>query len=280
MPPPLGGLGSVEAEVVAAGVSAAAGFDRALLPPPLDRAESAAPPDTDGGTLPSCVAATGVGDGCETFVATGCGVGMGGVGAATSLTTGAFASALAWAFGEFAPLLCADFFFARRPYEFETTGSDCRRTTCLVRTVCVTRVGRRPSAVPLTTRLEPVVAVDDGATRCAPLLIVGARWSLGTGTCGKCASAILRAGIDTAAAGGLSAARTAATPALVYGTVSAMMPKMPNQNRWRRVPRLWSPKVRVAERPRAPAVPRPPAYATDQDLNIEPPRALRMDTRP
>lgn len=87
---------------------------------------------------------------------------------------------------------------------------------------------------------------------------------------------MLRAGIDTATAGGLSAARIEATAVFAYGSASAMTPRIPNQNRWRRVPRLWRPNVRAWER----RLTAPPAYANDGRLSTAPQRRYEIDEKP
>ena len=101
------------------------------------------------------------------------------------------------------------------------------RTTRVVRLVEVV-VEAAAGAVDVRPRGTVIGA---GATRC------------GTAICGKRAAATPRAGSDTGSASELTSALIAAPIAPIYGIESAMIPRIPNQNRWRRVPSPVRPKA-------------------------------------
>jgi hypothetical protein len=84
----------------------------------------------------------------------------------------------------------------------------------------------------------PVEAVRErGAPAAVPC------FNLGTAICGNRAIGASTAGNATAVAGGLIAARIEAPIMLAYGRQSAIIPRIANQARWRRVPRPLRPNV-------------------------------------
>jgi hypothetical protein len=99
-----------------------------------------------------------------------------------------------------------------------------------------------------TTRFLRTVVVED-AGRNAGAVTAWSRYSPGTASCGKRATATDSAGSGGAIEGALTAARIDAPMMLTYGTASAIAPTVANKCRCRRDPRLFRPKVRVPGRP-------------------------------
>jgi hypothetical protein len=89
--------------------------------------------------------------------------------------------------------------------------------------------------------------------------VAGRSLLFGAASAGKRAIGTDSSGIATAAAGGLTIARTDAPMSVAYGRASAARAITPNQNRWRRLPSPPKPSPRRA--PSAPEVP-DPAYAS------------------
>lgn len=92
-----------------------------------------------------------------------------------------------------------------------------------------------------------------GAGAGAAAVTEGGVRSLGTATCGKFTVGSDRTGIETGAAGASASARIVSPIMTVYGTASERVHTTANQNRMRRVPRLFKANVPEVPKPRAPA---------------------------
>ena len=104
------------------------------------------------------------------------------------------------------------------------------------------RVVRTTRVVRLVDVVERV-AEDGAATPCRGTVIGAGATRCGTAICGKRAAGALSAGSDTGSASEFTSALIAAPIAPAYGIDSAMIPAIPNQNRWRRVPSPLRPKA-------------------------------------
>ena len=94
-------------------------------------------------------------------------------------------------------------------------------------------------------RVEEVVRLA-AAERAGPGAL-----TFGSASAGKRATGSDSSGTETATAGGFSAALTDAVIRLAYGSESAISPRIPNQKRCRREPRLRRPGLPTAIEPPA-----------------------------
>ena len=117
-----------------------------------------------------------------------------------------------------------------------------------VRPPALVRTTLEPPAL-RTPRVDRVGAAVEGVD----VGIAGARCRLGTAICGKWAAGSDSSGIMAGREGASTLARIASPIVTTYGTASEIAHTKANQNRMRRVPRLFMPNVPVLK-PCAPAM--------------------------